>query len=54
VPQLPQGYFGMFLLAYAPPLWFRVMNPRVLALVDGDVDRTNLDPALKGAAAMSG
>lgn len=41
VPQLPSGYFGMFLLAYVPPLWFRVMNPKVLALVDGDLDRVN-------------
>jgi alkane 1-monooxygenase len=41
VPQLPSGYFGMFLLAYVPPLWFRVMDPRVLALVDGDLDRVN-------------
>jgi alkane 1-monooxygenase len=41
VPQLPSGYFGMFLLAYVPPLWFRVMDPRVLALVDGDRGRVN-------------
>jgi len=41
VPQLPSGYFGMFLLAYVPPLWFRVMDPRVLGLVDGDLDRVN-------------
>lgn len=41
VPQLPSGYFGMFLLAYVPPLWFRVMDPKVLALVDGDVGRVN-------------
>lgn len=41
VPQLPSGYFGMFLLAYVPPLWFRVMNPKVLALVDGDLTRVN-------------
>ena len=41
VPQLPSGYFGMFLLAYVPPLWFRVMNPRVLARVDGDRSRVN-------------
>jgi len=53
VPQLPQGYFGMFVLAYIPPLWFRVMNPRVLALVDGDLDRTNLDPSVKDTATMS-
>jgi alkane 1-monooxygenase len=41
VPQLPSGYFGMFLLAYLPPLWFRVMNPRVLRLADGDRSRIN-------------
>lgn len=41
VPQLPSGYFGMFLLAYVPPLWFRVMDPRVLGLVDGDMGRVN-------------
>lgn len=32
LPRLPSGYFGMFLLAYVPALWFRVMNPRLLAL----------------------
>ena len=26
-PQLPTGYPGMILLALAPPLWFRVMDP---------------------------
>jgi alkane 1-monooxygenase len=41
VPQLPSGYFGMFLLAYVPPLWRRVMDPKVLALVDGDLNRAN-------------
>ncbi|WP_376696408.1 alkane 1-monooxygenase [Wenzhouxiangella sp. EGI_FJ10305] len=43
LPELPTGYFGMFLLAYVPPLWFRVMNPRLLALphVDGDLARVN-------------
>ncbi|MBT8050753.1 MAG: alkane 1-monooxygenase [Gammaproteobacteria bacterium] len=41
VPQLPSGYFGMFLLAYVPPLWFRVMDPRVLELADGDMNRVN-------------
>ena len=44
VPQLPSGYFGMFLLAYVPPLWFRVMDPRVLALVDGDLSKINRKP----------
>lgn len=45
VPQLPSGYFGMFLLSYVPPLWYRVMDPKVLTLVDGDISRVNLDPS---------
>ncbi|MDH3589261.1 MAG: alkane 1-monooxygenase, partial [Gammaproteobacteria bacterium] len=45
VPQLPSGYFGMFLLAYVPPLWYRVMDPKVLGLVDGDISKVNVDPA---------
>jgi alkane 1-monooxygenase len=28
-PQLPAGYPAMILLACVPPLWFRVMNPRI-------------------------
>ncbi len=46
LPQLPSGYFGMFSLAYVPPFWFRVMDPRLLALpqVRGDLARVNLDP----------
>jgi len=47
VPQLPSGYFGMFLVAYVPPLWRRVMDPRVLERVDGDLARVNLDPRLQ-------
>ena len=43
VPQLPSGYFGMFMLAYLPPLWYRIMNPKVLDLVDGDLSRVNVD-----------
>ena len=30
-PQMPTGYPGMMLLATVPPLWFRVMNPRIAA-----------------------
>lgn len=30
-PQLPYGYSWMVILALLPPLWFRVMNPRVEA-----------------------
>lgn len=28
-PQMPTGYPGMMLMAMVPPLWFRVMNPRI-------------------------
>ena len=50
LPQLPSGYFGMFPLAYVPPLWFKVMDPRLLALphVRGDLSRVNVDPRRRG------
>ncbi len=46
LPQLPNGYFGMPLLAYFPPLWFRVMDKRLMALphIDGNLDKVNIDP----------
>ncbi|MEV6767248.1 alkane 1-monooxygenase [Nocardia sp. NPDC051030] len=43
-PQLPAGYATMILLAAIPPLWRRVMDPRVLAHYDGDLDRVNIAP----------
>jgi alkane 1-monooxygenase len=51
LPQLPSGYFGMFPLSYVPWLWFRVMDPRLLALphVRGRLDRVNVDPARRAA-----
>jgi alkane 1-monooxygenase len=30
-PQLPGGYASMFVLALVPPLWFRIIDPRVRA-----------------------
>ncbi|MBB2496636.1 alkane 1-monooxygenase [Aquipseudomonas ullengensis] len=44
LPRLPSGYFGMYLLAYCPPLWFRVMNPRLLQAVNGETARINFQP----------
>jgi alkane 1-monooxygenase len=44
LPQLPSGYFGMFLLAYVPRLWFKVMDRRLLELVGDDIERINFDP----------
>ena len=39
----------MFVLSWIPPLWFRVMDPRLMALphVEGDLDRVNIDPRAK-------
>ena len=43
-PVLPTGYAGMILLALFPPLWYRTMDPRVLAHFDGDMSRANIQP----------
>lgn len=43
-PQLPSGYATMVLLALFPPLWRRVMDPRVLAHYNGDMTKTALSP----------
>lgn len=44
LPRLPSGYFGMFLVAYLPPLWFRVMDPRVVKAVKADTESINFQP----------
>ncbi|MGN6251357.1 MAG: fatty acid desaturase [Marmoricola sp.] len=44
-PVLPTGYAGMIVLALVPPLWRRVMDPRVLAHFEGDITRANIHPA---------
>lgn len=51
VPTLPNGYFGMYMLAYVPPLWFKVMDKRLLALphVQGDLEKINIDPDARAA-----
>lgn len=40
-PQLPGGYAAMMLLAYVPPLWFAVMDKRVIRHYRGDLSRIN-------------
>ena len=42
---LPTGYAGMIVLAIVPPVWRRVMDPRVVAHFHGDVTRANLQPS---------
>lgn len=46
-PQLPSGYASMILLAYFPPLWFRVMNPKVRAHYQGDMRLANIQPSVR-------
>ena len=47
IPELPNGYYGMYLLAYIPWLWFKVMDHRVLELphIQGDLSKVNICPS---------
>ncbi len=47
LPRLPSGYFGMFFLAYLPPLWYRVMDPLLIKTLHADVSRINFLPSAK-------
>jgi alkane 1-monooxygenase len=49
LPSLPSGYYGMYLLAYVPSLWFKYMDAKLLALphVQGDLKKINIDPAAR-------
>lgn len=49
VPQLPTGYFGMYLIAYFPRWWFSMMDKRLLAAphINGDLTKVNIDPAAR-------
>src|SRR5665811_246508 len=46
-PQLPTGYAGMIVLAWFPPLWRRVMDPRLVDHYAGDLSRANIQPRAK-------
>ncbi|MFN4264564.1 MAG: alkane 1-monooxygenase [Aquabacterium sp.] len=41
-PQLPSGYAAMVLLAYVPPLWFKVMDKRLIQHYRGDLSRIHM------------
>jgi alkane 1-monooxygenase len=49
LPRLPSGYFGMFLVAYLPALWFRTMDRRVVQAVRADPERINFQPGQRAA-----
>ena len=42
LPEFPSGYPLMFMLALVPPLWFAVMDPKVVAWAGGRFDRINV------------
>lgn len=41
-PQLPSGYAAMVLLAYVPPIWFKVMDKRLINHYKGDFSRIHV------------
>lgn len=41
-PQLPNGYFGMFIAAYIPPLWRLIMDKRVIQQNGTSMDNSNV------------
>jgi len=47
LPSLPTGYGGCFAMAAVPPLWFKVMDPKVMAWAGGDITKVNIDPKRK-------
>ena len=51
LPTLPAGYQAMYLVAMVPPLWYAIMDPRLLALrhINGDLSRVNIEPTRRAA-----
>jgi alkane 1-monooxygenase len=46
-PQLPGGYASMITVAYCPPLWFALMDHRVVKHYAGDLNKINLQPSAR-------
>jgi len=49
LPELPNGYPGMFLACYVPAVWFRLMDPKVVAWAGGEASRIHFQPGRKAA-----
>jgi alkane 1-monooxygenase len=49
LPRLPSGYAGIFPIAMIPPLWFRLMDERLLGVVEHDPLRINFEPRQRAA-----
>jgi len=46
VPTLPSGYPWMFVLAMIPPVWYSIMDPKVVKWSGGDMNKVNIEPDL--------
>jgi alkane 1-monooxygenase len=46
-PQLPAGYATMISVAYCPPLWFALMDHRVMTHYGGDLGRVNVQASAR-------
>jgi alkane 1-monooxygenase len=44
LPELPNGYMGVMLVSYFPPLWYALMDPRLVRAVHGDASRISFQP----------
>lgn len=44
-PQLPAGYFTMYMAAWNPPIWFKIMDPLVAKQMDGDLTKAYIKPS---------
>lgn len=44
LPTLPNGYLGCYSLAAIPPLWYKVMDKKVMDWADGDITKVNVAP----------
>jgi alkane 1-monooxygenase len=47
LPALPTGYPGMFLLLMVPKWYRSVMDPKVVAWADGDLDKIHMEPDMR-------
>ena len=46
LPRLPSGYPGCIGMAAIPPLWFKIMDPKVAEWAEGDLSKVNMhEPA---------
>lgn len=49
LPSFPNGYFGMYTVAYIPWLWFKVMDKRLVKVTGGDLAAMNILPEKRAA-----